>query len=190
MKTKVWAIMALATMVSISSMAQENSGRFGIELTGGASFATQKLDGASLNTGAGFEGLLHYRVLPHTGLYAGWGWNRFAADNNLDYEETGYIMGLQFKHPIGSSAISYYLRAGALYNHIEIENDKGNIIGDTGHGWGWQTAAGVDLPLGSGWSLTPGVKFNSLSRELDQDGVTTDLNLNYLSARLGVMKVF
>lgn len=190
MKKQVLAIIALATMVSISTIAQDNSGRFGIELTGGASFATQDLGNSSLQTGFGFEGLLHYRVLPHTGLFAGWGWNRFAADDNLDYEETGYIMGLQFKHPIGSSPIAYYLRAGALYNHIEVENDKGDIIGDTGHGWGWQAAAGVDIPLGSGWSLAPGVKFNSLSRELDQDGVTTDLNLNYFSARLGVVKVF
>ena len=190
MKTKVLAIMALATMVSISSMAQNNNGRFGIELTGGASFATQQLGGNDLNTGAGFEGILHYRFMPHTGLYAGWGWNRFAADENFDYEETGYIMGVQFKHPIGNSPIAYYLRAGALYNHIEVENDKGDIIGDTGHGWGWQAAGGVDIPLGSGWSLAPGVKFNSLSRELDEDGVKTNLNLSYFSARLGVVKVF
>ena len=43
-------------------------GLSGIELTGGASFATQELAGNDLNTGAGFEALLHYRVLPHTGL--------------------------------------------------------------------------------------------------------------------------
>lgn len=190
MKKQALAIIALATMVSISTIAQDNSGRFGIELTGGASFATQELAGNNLNTGFGFEGLLHYRVLPHAGLYAGWGWNRFAADSNFDYEETGYIMGLQFKHPIGSSPVAYYLRAGALYNHIEVENENGDIIGDTGHGWGWQAAAGVDIPLGSGWSLAPGVKFNSLSRDLEEDGVKTELNLNYFSARLGIVKMF
>ncbi|MCK7537573.1 MAG: hypothetical protein MZV63_44770 [Marinilabiliales bacterium] len=49
------------------------------ELNEGASFATRKLD-ANLNTGFGFEGIFHYRFMPFTGVYTGWGWNKFASD--------------------------------------------------------------------------------------------------------------
>jgi hypothetical protein len=79
MNTKILALMMLV-LLSSSSFAQETEKRFGFELNGGASFATKKMDEASLNTGFGFEGTFHYRFMPHLGVYAGWGWNRFGAD--------------------------------------------------------------------------------------------------------------
>jgi len=195
MKTKVLITITLIASLTLSSFAQENEKRFGFELSGGASFATRKLDDANLNTGFGFEGIFHYRFMPHAGVYGGWGWNRFGADKSFAgtdvcFEETGYILGLQFKHPIGTTPLSYYLRAGGLYNHIEIENEDGDITGDSGHGFGWQLAGGIDINLGSNWSLTPGVKFNALNREIDLDGSSTHLNLNYINLRVGIIKRF
>lgn len=195
MKTKgLFAILVL-TFMSLSAFAQEIENRFGFELSGGASMATQKLDDASLNPGFGFEGIFHYRFLPHTGVYAGWGWNRFGADDSFAgsdvcFEETGYVFGLQYKRTIGITPLSYYLRAGGLYNHIEIENAGGDIIGDTGHGLGWQLAAGIDYSIGSNWSITPGLKFNALSRDVEMDGNTTQLTHNYISLRIGILKRF
>jgi opacity protein-like surface antigen len=195
MKTKVFITIALIASLTLSSFAQENEKRFGFELNGGASIATRKLDDASLNIGFGFEGIFHYRFMPFTGVYAGWGWNKFASDNsfagkNADFEETGYILGLQFKHPMGNLPLSYFVRAGGLYNHIEIENADGDIIGDTGHGLGFQLAAGIDYSLGKNWSITPGLKFNYLSRDVEMGGVTTSLDHNYLSLRVGILKRF
>jgi hypothetical protein len=179
----------------LSSFGQSNEKHFGFEFSAGPSWATTELGGADLSPGLGFEGTLHYRFLPHLGLYAGWGWNRFVAKesfagDNARFEETGYVLGLQFKHPIGNTPISYYLRGAGLYNHIETEDAGGEIVDDTGHGYGWQAAAGIELRLGSGWSLTPGVKFHSLSRDTDFDGVSRELKLNYVSARLGILKKF
>jgi len=195
MKTKKLIAVVILAMLTASSFAQQKEKRFGFELSGGASFATKNLYDASLKTGLGFEGIFHYRFMPYTGVYAGWGWNKFSADasfagDNMDFEETGYVFGLQFKHPFGTSPVSYYLRAGGLYNHIEIENEEGDITEDTGHGFGWQLAGGVDLPLGRNWSLTPGVKFNSLSRDLDMEGTSAQLDLNYISVRVGILKKF
>jgi opacity protein-like surface antigen len=195
MKTKgLFALLVLA-LLSNSSIAQENEKRFGFELSGGASMATSKPGDTKLNPGFGIEGIFHYRFMPHLGVYGGWGWNKLAANysfagSDVCFEETGYVFGLQFKHPIGSLPLSYYLRAGGLYNHIEVENADGDIIGDTGHGFGFQLAAGVDYSLGKNWSLTPGVKFNSLSRDLEMGGTTTKLNLNYVSVRVGILKRF
>lgn len=195
MKTKVLLILSLCILMIGAVYAQENGKRFEIELNGGASVATGKVGETKLNPGFGFEGTLHYRILQHTGVYAGWGWNRFGADNSFAgtdvcFEETGYVFGLQFKHPIGSSPLSYYLRVGGLYNHIEIENAAGDIIGDTGHGLGFQLGAGIDYNLGKNWSITPGLKFNSLSRDVEVEGVTTGLNHNYLSLKVGIQKRF
>ncbi len=195
MRTKGLIALAILAMLTVSSFAQEKEKRFGFELSGGASLAPRDLGDADLRTGLGFEGILHYRFMPHMGVYTGWGWNKFTSDasfagSKMDFEETGYVFGLQFKHPIASSAVSYYVRAGGLYNHIEVENTEGDIIGDTGHGFGWQAAGGVDLPLGRNWSITPGVKFNSLSRDVSIEEVTTKLDLNYIQLRVGILKKF
>lgn len=129
MKTKNLILFVLFGLMVLPGISQNSNGRFGIEISVGPSFAIQKLGGADLNTGVGIKGILHFRVLPHTGIYAGWGWNKFSADNsfagtNTDFEETGYVYGLQFKHPIGISRTAWYLRAGGLYNHIEMENER------------------------------------------------------------------
>jgi hypothetical protein len=195
MKTKVFFLSLLLLLLALAGRAQQNEKRFGIEFSGGVSLAVNELSGADLNPGPGFEGILHYRFMPHLGLYAGWGWNRLGAEASFAgadvcFEETGYVFGLQFKHPIGNSRTAFYVRGAGLYNHIEIENAGGDIIADTGHGFGWQVAAGLDLPLGRTWSLTPGLKFNSLSRDADFEGAVYGLDYRYLSARIGILKQF
>ncbi|MFO7655656.1 MAG: outer membrane beta-barrel protein [Bacteroidales bacterium] len=194
MKTKALAL-TMFVLLSLSSLAQESETRFGFELNSGISLATKKIDGASLNPGFGFEGTLHYRFMPHLGAYAGWGWNRFGADesfagNDVCFEETGYVFGLNFKHPIGTSKLAYYVRAGGLYNHIETENADGEIINDSKHGFGYQLASGIDISLGKNWSLTPGFKFNSLSRDTEYEGIVKQLDYQYISARIGITKMF
>lgn len=195
MKTKVVFATFLFVLFAAGSKAQEVEKRFGFELNGGVSVATNELNETNLNTGFGFEGIFHYRFLPHTGVYGGWGWNSFGADNSfagndVNFEETGYILGLQYKRPFGNSPVQYFFRAGGLYNHIEIENEEGDIIEDSGHGLDWQLAAGIDLPLGNNWSFTPGIKFNSLSREIDWEESTSQLDYNYLTFRVGFLKRF
>ena len=150
---------------------------------------------SKLEPGFGFEGIFHYRFMPHLGAYAGWGWNRLTSNStfagkDICFEETGYVFGLQFKHPIGESPVSYYFRAGGLYNHIETENSNGDIINDTKHGLGYQLAGGIELNLGSNWSFTPGIKFNSLSRETDFEGSNKQFDLDYISFRIGLLKKF
>lgn len=185
----------LLFFISLISLAQTGEGRFAFELNGGISQTIQKLGGAETPTGGGFEAVFHYQVLSHWGIYAGWGWNKFATGSsdfgkNIDFEETGYVWGVQFKNNFSNSSTAYFFRAGGSYNHLELENEDGTIIQDTGHGLGWQLAGGLDLPLGSKLSLIPGIKFNALSRELTTNESTSDLNLKYLSLRLGILKKF
>jgi hypothetical protein len=195
MKCKNIILFVIFATLSFNSMAQDAGSKFSIELSIGPSFATQELAGSSLNTGAGSEVVFHYRFMPHLGAYAGWGYNRHSSDNSfagsdMDFEETGYVFGLQFKHPLGNLPVSYYVRGAGLYNHIETENSDGDIVNDTGHGLGWQLAGGIDIPVGKGWSLTPGLKFNALSRDFDNGTINRNLDLNYVTARVGILKGF
>jgi len=195
MKTKVFLSIVLAVLISVGALAQENEKRFGVELNGDVSFVSSDLAGGSLNTGLGFEAILQYRFMPFTSVYGGWGYSHFNANesfagSDVDFEQTGYILGLQFKHPIGNSPVSYFARAGALYCHIETENNSGDIISDTGHGIGWQAAAGIEVALGKNWSLAPGLKYNWLSGETDFGGSTYQLDHRTVSARIGIVKRF
>ena len=195
MKTKIIIAGILIAWLSLVVTAQGQEKRLGIELSGGPSIGLKALSGSDLNIGGGFEGVFHYRLMKHTGLYAGWGWNHFSANesfagNDTGFEETGYVMGLQFKHPIGTSPVKYFFRAGALYNHIELENPEGEIISDTHHGWGWQLAGGIDLPMGQKWHFTPGLKMNNLSRPLAFNQTDHQLDLRYLSFRVGFLYDF
>ena len=195
MKTKVFLSIVLVILISATTLAQENERRFGVEINGDVSFVSSDLAGASLNTGLGFEAILQYRIMPFTSVYGGWGYSHFNANesfagSDVDFEQTGYILGLQFKHPVGNSPVSYFVRAGALYCHIETENNSGDIISDTGHGIGWQAATGIEVALGRNWSLAPGLKYNWLSGETNFEGTNYQLDHRTVSARIGIVKRF
>jgi outer membrane protein W len=181
-------LLAGALFITNNTQAQRN---WSFEFRPAVNFATQKLGDADLKTGFGFEGTFSYKFMPHLGAYAGWSWNKFAADksfigNNVDFEETGYTFGLQFTHPIAKSNINYLLRGGAIYNHIETENSDGKIVNDTGHGWGWQAGAGVAIPLNKRFMLTPEVRYRSLSRDINFNAKITPVDLNYISFGIGL----
>ena len=195
MKTKRFTVLAIGLILSLTAFAQPIEKKWGFEFNSGASFATNKLADAQLKPGFGFEGLLHYRFMANLGIYGGWGWNKFTTDNsfagsNTDFEETGYVFGLQYTRPLGNSSHSWFLRGGGLYNHIELENSAGDIIHDSGHGLGWQAAGGLEINLNAKWCLTPMVKFHSLSRNIEFEGSSKNMDLNYFSFRVGIARNF
>src|SRR5680860_214883 len=164
------------------------------EIRPNINIATQDLADAELKTGFGFEAVIGYRFMPHLGAYVGWGWNQFKSDNNsfagndVDFEETGYTFGLQFIHPINNSTLSYLIRAGGVYNHIETENSAGDITADSGHGLGWELGVGLNVDLGSNWNLRPQVGYRALSRDIEIGNTTTDVDLNYVAIGVGISK--
>jgi hypothetical protein len=195
MKTKVLLTLALLSALSLMGSSQDKSKNTGFEFTAGLSMATSEIESGSLRNGVGYEVIFHYTFMQHLGTYAGWGWNTFSSETSfacgeMDFDETGYVLGLQFKHPIDGLTASYYFRVGGLYNHIEIENTKGDIVYDTKHGFGLQFATGIDIPLNSSWSFTTGVKYNRLPKEIDFEETSGKMNFNYLSVRLGLLWMF
>lgn len=193
-KRKLTSLMLLASAIVFFSQTTFAQNRWSFEFRPNANFAIQKLGEANLNVGYGTEGTFAYRFMSHLSVYAGWSWNHFGSDQNidgvdLDFEETGYTYGLQFIHPIGASKISFLARAGGLANHIEVEKGD-DIIADSGHGFGWQAEGGLAIPLGEYWQLMPSIRYRSLSRDIELEDNTTTLDLNYVSAGLGIAWTF
>lgn len=169
-------------------------GRWSLEASGGAAFATQETGGTDLGTGVGLEMNVRYRMMPHLAVYGGWDWHHFPTDgplagSDLDVEDTGYAFGLRFEHPL-ASRVAGWMRAGGIANHIELENGAGDIIADSGHGLGWEAGAGLTIPVGQRVSLTPGVRYRALTRDLDIGGSTSSMDLRYVVAGMGVAYTF
>lgn len=167
--------------------------KWSAEFRPAVSFPTEDLGNANIETGFGFEVTVGYRFMEHLHAYLGWGYNTFSVeDSNHDIDETGYTIGLQFIHPLGASeTLSYLIRAGTIYNHLELEDVDGNLIDDSNHGLGWQLEAGLDYDIGANWSLRPSVRYRALSRDLaimQDQAISVDLNA--LSFGLGVTKSF
>lgn len=193
MKSTLFITLTLLLLMTTQSANAQNN--LSLEVRTGAAFPIEELGDADLNTGFGFEATLAYRFMPHLSAYAGWGWHKFNAEDSfagsdVDFEETGYTFGLQFIHPLGTSILDYFIRAGGIYNHLEVENDDGDITADSGHGLGWQMEAGLVFPLGDKWSLMPGVRYRSLSRDIEIGNVTTSTDLRYIELGVGASVTF
>ncbi|MBK8504572.1 MAG: hypothetical protein IPL46_21610 [Saprospiraceae bacterium] len=117
------------TLLIVLPLLMFSQQRFSLEVRGGASLTTKDLVDADLKTGFGLEGIMDFRIVNHIGVYGGWAWNRFSSDQSFagtssDFEETGYAFGVKYFETIGSSPIDAYVRVGAIYNHLEIENTE------------------------------------------------------------------
>jgi hypothetical protein len=191
MKNLIVTIAALLILSGFNQIAAQTNNRWSLEFRPGVDYATKDIADADFGIGFGAELSIAYRFMLHLAAYAGWSYNNFAVDQSFagpdaNFEETGYAFGLLFIHPIGESGLSYLVRAGGTYNHIEIENNDGDIIIDSGHGLGWQAEAGLVIPLSEKFSLLPSLRYRSLNRDIEIENVSTSVNLNYLSAGVGL----
>lgn len=182
---------AVTVFIIISTNYSLAQDKWNLELRPGVNYATKDILDADLGLGFGAELTIAYRFMPHLAAYAGWSYNNFAVDQSFagtdaSFEETGYTFGLQFIHPIGESNINYLVRLCGTYNHIEIENNDGDIIIDSGHGLGWQAEAGLVIPLSDKFSVTPSVRYRSLKRDADINNAKSNIDLNYISVGLGL----
>jgi opacity protein-like surface antigen len=183
-------VIFFSALILITTNASAQS-RWSFEIRPGINFATKDPGGVKLNTGFGAEGTLNFRLMPHLSAYAGWSWNRFSYDQSpvnskIDLEETGYNFGLRFMHPIEGSRLSYLIKGGGTYNHIETENSEGNLLHDSGHGLGWQLGFGLAIPVSTKINLVPELRYRSLSRDIMINNVVKPADLNYISAGMGI----
>jgi opacity protein-like surface antigen len=190
---RIFIALMLLVAMSSAGVARAQS-PVGLELRGGAAIPTADLGNAELNNGAGGEFTINYRVMPHVLAYAGWDWFRVTTNTpfmgfDYDVENTGYAFGFQFQHPV-LPKIDYWVRAGGIYNHIEMELDNGDLAMDSGHDLGWEVGGGVRLPITQQLAVTPGVRYRTLSTELSIGSSSVPVDLSYLTAEVGLQFTF
>lgn len=186
------AAVAATAFATVDARAQE---RWGVDIHATGGIATQDGVRDDSEAGFGFGANLHVQVLPNVFLYGGWDWTRYQAleaiaGPDVDLEETGYALGARFERPIGSSSTAWWVRTGALYNHFELEDDGGDLIDDTGHGLGWEAGAGVAVAFGNGWSFVPGIRYRSVSRDVEIGDLETEVALQAVTLEIGLRRHF
>jgi hypothetical protein len=182
----------LFLLLAIGAFAAPAAAQFpvSIEVTGDVAQTTRTFGAADLDTGFGLGVNVRYRFMPHLAAYGGWEWHNsrssgLVAGQKLDVEDNCYTFGLRFEHPI-TARTGYWVRAGGLYNHIEIENEGGDLVTDSGHGLGWEAGGGLALPLSARLTLTPGVRYRTLTHDVAIGGTTSARTLSYLAVGTGL----
>lgn len=187
--------LACAVLLLISSMTFAQN-KWSVEFRPNLDFPTKDIGDIEPKTGFGFEVAVSYNFMEHLGAYVGWGYNTFKTTSNMtafdnDVDMTGYTFGFQFIHPIAEgSNLSYLIRAGGIYNHLEFEDSDGDIFEDTGHGLGYEFGLGIDYNFSETWHLRPQIGYRALSRDIDFNAIKTDVDLNYVALGIGIIKSF
>jgi len=196
--TQLTITLAASSLLLAASAAGAQE-RWAVELRGAGAVPTRQVEEDDLGPGLVFEGSVGYAFRPRLGAYAGWDWIRFTpgdsfAGSEMDFEETGYAFGLRYEQPFPGRGTAdgwaWWIRAGGIFDHLEIEDPSGDLIADTGHGLGWEAGTGLALALGVGWSLTPGIRYRSLSRNVVIATTTTEVELEYLTFGVGIARFF
>lgn len=195
MKRLLLTLTTAALATASAATAARAQDRWGLDVHATGGIATQDDIRDDHGNGFGFGATVQYRILPDVSLYGGWDWTGYQAleaiaGPDVDLEETGYALGARFEHPIGASATSWWIRTGALFNHFELEDDSGTLLDDTGRGLGWEAGAGLALSVGSGWSVTPGIRYRSVSRDVEIGSSTTEIPLQAVALEIGVRRLF
>jgi hypothetical protein len=188
------AILSLAVLAALGApWPAAAQGRWAWGLDAGTAVPTARLAGAALETGFGFGANARYTLYPHLAAYAGWEWHRFrteglVAGDAVHLEDTGYTFGLLHDFPLRGRTRGW-LRAGGLANHLEVEQE-GDVIGDTRHGLGYEVGGGVAVPLGRRTTLTPGVRYREVARDLRVGDEVRSGTLSYVTISVGVVARF
>ncbi len=164
--------------------------RFVFEVRGGATTARESFLTTDLDTGGGLEATLSVRVAPGVFVYGGWDWQHQPAATPIfgtgtDVEDTGYAVGLRYVAPV-PSPIKPWVRAGAIFNHVEIEDTAGALVADSEHTAGWELGGGIEIALGDTVSLTPGLRYRRFEPDVRVGSTVVPAVLSYIAYDVGL----
>ncbi len=155
-KNRTW-ILALATAAAVAIVPSAASAQVSLEFRGGLQTPTGDLDDVA-DGNAGFGGDIFFNVSPQLSIYGGYGIENFDEDIN----SSGFEAGAKFILSSTGEGVLPWIRAGAILHELEFENGA-----TSDRGLGFQTSAGVDIPLGQVLSFSPAVRYQRVSPEFD-----------------------
>ena len=138
--------------------------KWNVEIRPAVNFPCKVEGGLPKHVGFGLEGKTFFNISKVMGTYFGWGWNLYPANNRSDfsYEETGFTYGLQYMHPTHLSNPGYFIAAGGVYNHIEVESADNHTNVISRRRSGWQIESGITVSIFGKFLLRPGVRYRNI----------------------------
>ncbi len=180
-----------ACLLLLSAGQAAAQGRWTIEVRGGVNFPVEEFLELDLERGFGFEGTIGFDIVPGLGLYGGWDWQRRELEvfpfvqGTVDVEDTGYVFGIRYMPPAGP--VSPWLRAGGIYNHVELEDQAGDIFADSDHTLGFEVGAGLQFRVGESFALTPGVRYRRFEPDVRGGPLPErSVTMSYFTAEVGI----
>jgi len=184
---------ALALLLAANPVRAQD--RWTVEVRGGANVNSNQFEAIDLNTGVGFGGALGVRILPDLFAYGGWDWQHHRAEALLfgvsaHVEDTGYAFGLRYVVPVSYRA-KPWVRAGGLYNHVEIEGSSDSaLVADSKHTLGLEVGGGLEVALVGAWSLTPGLRYRRFEPTVRVGGAESSTTLSDVTFDVGMVLRF
>lgn len=190
-KLSAFKLFLLIIIISLNNSCLKAQKNYIIDCGPPGNFPIALSGNTNLNNGFGFEFNCTYHVLSNFSIYSGWDWNKFTcvksfAGSYTDFEETGYVLGIKYIHPVENTNFNYFISAGTTLKHIEIQDQKGEIIADTDFGFGWETSIGIALNLKQRWSISPSFRMRSLKRSVNLNEIQNNFELSYISLKIAI----
>jgi hypothetical protein len=190
-RTIISSVFSMATLAcSVCSMlcgpmdahAQD---RWRAELRPALQIPAHLVNGEALGPGPGLELNVTHLFSQGWGIQAGLGHGQFdrPGNNSGYFEENAAFFGIRFFQPLIGRAEAI-LGCGTVYHNLAMEERNGERMAVSDNGFGWQVEGGIAMIFEQHWSLTPSLRYRSISRNFDRGDANERVDLDYLSASL------
>lgn len=119
-------------------------------------------------------------------LYGSYSNTRFGisltSDEEPDAEDSGFSVGLTAAIPGGGARVAPWIGAGAVFHTLELGGVEEGIDEEVG----FEVGGGVALGLSRNVRLTPGLGYRRYSTEISGLLGSTDLDVSYFTAGVGL----
>lgn len=198
-KTLGFLSLVAATALAAPAHAQlPNVTPFSFEVRGGLAFPTgdfaeDEEDGTGgLETGTTLGANATFHFMPMLGIYGGYTYNSFGVDgeDDVDVIDQGFNAGLRVAIPTPLIPIDPYVKAGLVYNQLELSATEGttSISFESDRSLGFEVGAGVGITLGPKLSFTPQVTYTKYKAEFEDffEGGAFEQDVEHIRVDVGL----
>jgi len=176
------------SVTALSLYAQPRSGPWTLTIGTGIDYPKKDLGSIALQTGVTFEARASFRHFNYWSANLAWGWSRFNARQTIsetahEFDEAGLTGGIGFTHGLWNTPFAYRAALNAVYQNIRSLNSIGDQLDRSPFNWGYQADAGLDWRLNT-WTISPGIRYHSLYNQIEINGTSTSVNLNYIAVSI------
>lgn len=164
-------LLCLFTVMAAPAAAQIETpfgprGTLSMEVRGGLVAPTERFGegepGLTPEPGVAVGADIMFGLTPQVTAYAGYSWMRFDCAGEFcigdaHFTSSGAAGGLKLTLPLGGTVLPW-VRGGAILHKLRFRSD--DVSAASGRPFGLDAGAGVDITLGSSVTLTPAVRYN------------------------------